>query len=166
MLPHSFLFGHLIELGKLLASAPSDIHHQWIGVLMMKKHPEIAKAGLFYMDSWPIMMPMITVFNPDLMSQFTQEENAPKAQYLRTFIHPFTQNRDLVSQDGAEWKTWRSRFNPGFSARNMTALIPAMLEEVLDFRSWLSSVSNTDRVEILEERIVLMTIDVMGRTIL
>jgi hypothetical protein len=33
----------------------------------------------------------------------------------------------------APWRKWRSTFNPGFSPRNVVAMVPELLEEMLRF---------------------------------
>jgi len=81
-------------------------------------------------------------------------------------FRPMTQNNDLVTQEGQAWKTWRSIFNPGFSARNVLSFVPDMLEEVLVFKDWLYTVAASGEVTKLEDQATKVTIDVIGRVVL
>ena len=64
-------------------------------------------------------------------------------------LEPLTGLNDLVTMEGQEWKTWRSVFNPGFSAKNLTALLPAFLEEIQVLKERLVKVAaiSTNRYE-------------------
>jgi cytochrome P450 len=142
------------------------MHPHWIQYWIMKEYPELEQAGAFYTDSWPVWEPILIVIDPDMMAQFTQETSLPKGPHFHRGFYPFTENRDLVSSEGQQWKKWRARFNPAFSTKNLTALIPAMLEEVLVFRDWMKRAAEKAEVFLLEDHIMNMTIDVMGRAIL
>ena len=119
------------------------------------------------MDIWPIGYPMVMVFDPDIMAQFTQDVNLPKwwAQGAVNF-KPFTGGRDMVNLSGEEWKQMRMMFNPGFSARNVLSLIPSFVEEMLVFRERLRKVADSDQVIELERYTTDLTVDVIGRAAL
>jgi cytochrome P450 len=188
------LWGHLPVVGKIVRSQPADMHAHHMHMFMYLSDPDILATGLCYTDAWPFFVPLLTVFDPDMIAQFAQEGYLPKHKWMRNLLYPLAQNRDLVTSEGRNWKVWRARFNPGFSARNLMSLVPAMLEEVLVFRKWMDSVAGVgnrggegvpDEVERvqgkveqgeaeegegeivrLEDRIMLTTIDIMGRAIL
>lgn len=63
---------------------------------------------------------------------------------MLSYLHPLTQNLDMVSAKGAVWRTWRTRFSHGFSPKNITALIPVILDEVAVFRDILRSKAGKD----------------------
>jgi len=165
-LPHSFLLGHLPVVARLMAKYPLDTSGQYVPLLLAKEYPEICNCGLVYVDTWPIAPPMLAVFHPDMMSQFTQETSLPKHDMLRKEFMPFTQCKDLLNLEGQEWKAWRSIFNPGFSSKNLLSFVPAMLEEVHVFRAWLKIVAKSGEVVKLEEQAMKVTIDVIGRAVL
>lgn len=137
-----------------------------IPLLLLRHDPEFFKCGIAYIDSWPFGPPMLAVFHPDMMAQFTQETSLPKAELMRIEFQPFTQLNDLVLQEGQEWKKWRSIFNPGFSAKNLLSLVPQLIDEVLVFRDWLKDVAASGQVTKLEEQAGKMAIDVIGRVVL
>lgn len=163
MLPHSFWLGHLEILGKVQAKYPADLNAQNMPLLLAHEYPELASHGLFYMDTWPFSRPMIAVFHPDMMAQFTQDTVLPKHPLLHDEFMPLDGCNDLVCQNGQAWKTWRNVFNPGFSAKNLMALIPAFLDEIHVFREWLEVVAQAGEVVQLEPKAMQATADIIGR---
>lgn len=135
--------------------------------LIAEDHPELAaQHGLFYLDSWPFAYPMLAVCNPDLIAQFMQETNMPKHPTLQTEFRPYTECRDLLNLEGAEWKMWRSVFNPGFSVKNLMALMPAFVDEIDVFREWLGKVADSGDVVPLDDQASALAADVIGRATL
>lgn len=166
MIPHSYLLGHLIESGKLLAPFPSDMFPINIATLFLQQYPQLEKNGFIVIDSWPFLQPMIFVFDPDLSAQFTQIRSLPKSWDIKFEFRPLTQNKDLVTMEGAEWKLWRSIFNPGFSAKNLMSLTPIFLEEIRTFVDILREAAKSGEVMRLEEPAINLTFDVIGRAVL
>jgi hypothetical protein len=164
--PHSYLLGHLIETGKIMARFPRDMYPLCIATLMLQKYPHLEKYGFIVLDAWPFVPPMIYVFDPDMSSQFTQVHSLPKSDDLKSEFRPLTQNKDLVTLDGQAWKFWRSVFNPGFSVKNLISLTPAFLEEIRLFSDRLRAAAKSGEVLKLEDHAVNLTIDVIGRSIL
>ncbi|RYP46982.1 hypothetical protein DL768_006905 [Monosporascus sp. mg162] len=169
IMPHSFLFGHLWTIGKvsMKAALPRDATSHWQMHFLRQEFPELASAGLLYMDVWPISFPMVAVFDPDMIAQFTQTQSLPKywAQGHREFKH-FTGGRDLVHLEGQEWKAARSMFNPGFSAKNLLSLIPSFIEEALVFKERLKKAAANGDVVRLEAYTTDLTFDIIGRAVL
>ncbi|KAI1137908.1 cytochrome P450 [Hypoxylon sp. FL0543] len=169
ILPHSFLFGHLVIIAKLYMKykIPQDGNGHWIFLYLKREYPEITKKGLIYMDPWPIGYAMIAVYHPDMMAQFTQENSLPKYWAMpQVEFKPFTGGEDLVNLDGLEWKRARSMFNPGFSARNLLSLVPDMIEEALVFRERLGKAAASGEVVRLEKYTTDITVDIIGRAAL
>ncbi|AEO66593.1 uncharacterized protein THITE_2114777 [Thermothielavioides terrestris NRRL 8126] len=164
--PHSYLLGHLIETGKIMARFLRDMYPLCIATLVLQKYPHLEKYGFIVLDAWPFVLPMIYVFDPDMSSQFTQVHSLPKSDDLKSEFRPLTQNKDLVTLDGQAWKFWRSVFNPGFSVKNLISLTPAFLEEIRLFSDRLRAAAKSGEVLKLEEHAVNLTIDVIGRSIL
>jgi hypothetical protein len=54
-----------------------------------------------------------------------------------------------LSMNGGEWKTWRSHFNPGFSAAALMEHVPYIVERVQVFCHKLRTM--------LDERLSLLT---------
>lgn len=166
MLPHSWIFGHLHHIGKTMAKYPSDVHGQYMPLLLAKDHPELEVPGLMYIDIWPIAPPMLAVFHPDMMAEFTQTTSLPKHPSLAGEFRPLTQLNDLLNMSGDTWKTWRGIFNPAFSVKNILSLVPAFLEEIDVFVDQLKGAAESGKVFRLEDKAISCTIDIIGRAIL
>jgi cytochrome P450 len=145
---------------------PPGVSPMYIPLILARKYPEIAKFGCVYMDNWPFAPPMMAVFNPDLMAQFTQDAARPKHEMMYREFRPFTGLNDLVTQEGQIWKMWRSIFNPGFSSKNVLSFVPAIIEEIRDFKVWLHAVAKSGRTAEFEQPTMKLTIDIIGRVAL
>jgi hypothetical protein len=126
---------------------------------------------VIYLDIWPVFPDiMMMVFDSRLSAQFTQTRSLPKHHITRTFLEPLTDNLDMTSADGAQSKVWRSRFNPSFSPRNISLLIPELIDEIIVFRKILGNMTGPDGswgdVFQLEERTTNLTFDVILRATL
>ncbi|KAH8778644.1 cytochrome P450 [Diaporthe sp. PMI_573] len=166
MIPHSFWFGHLEIMGKIQAKYPTDLHPQCMPLLLAQEYPEIAEQAVLYLDTWPFSHPMLAVFHPDMMAQFTQDNSRPKHTQMREEFHILSGCNDLVNQEGQVWKMWRSIFNPGFSVKNLMSLVPAFLEEIQVFRDWLNEIADSGQVVQLEAKAMRATGDIIGRATL
>ncbi|KAB5566920.1 cytochrome P450 [Coniochaeta sp. 2T2.1] len=160
---HSIIFGDLITVGKLMAKCPSDVHGQIVPHLLAQAFPELAKAGLFYVDTWPFTDPMIAVFHPDMMAQFCQEDSRPKHGHVVREFFPFTEGKDLVTSEGMQWKQWRAVFNPGFSTQNIMSLVPSFVEEILLFSKHLGKIAETGETVQMEPQATKAVFDVICR---
>lgn len=109
---------------------------------------------------------MAAAFAPELVSQFTQETSLPKSPWIRRELEPLTKALDIVSMEGSEWKLWRGVFNPGFSSKNLTALLPSFLEEIQVFKEKLLAIAKSGKVVQLEAVAQQATVDVICRAAL
>lgn len=137
-----------------------------MGYLLGKEHPELVKCGLIYIDTWPIMLPMIWCAHPDMMAQFTQVHSLPKEDFLRREFRHMTENEDLLTSEGPYWKRWRAVFNPGFSTKNLLSLVPTFLEEIRVFMDKLRKQADSGEVASFLDPCMNLTYDVIGRAVL
>ncbi|KAK8029724.1 hypothetical protein PG993_011015 [Apiospora rasikravindrae] len=123
-----------------------------------------------YLDLWPLTGSLAMVRDPVAVSQFTIVRSEPKVDVVAKFFHPMTLGLDILTTEGQTWKTWRSRFNPGFSQRNLTALMPEIIEEVSIFANRLKQVAGKGNdfgpVFPLMNMTTNLTFDVIGRATL
>ncbi|KAI8626167.1 vera protein [Xylariaceae sp. FL1651] len=172
VLPHSLLFGHLSILGDWRADNPSDANfysfHTWLIRNREKYFPGLDFVPpVVYLDIWPVEQSLAIVFDAVAASQFAQQPSLPKLPLATDFLTPLTSGLDIVSNEGTEWKTWRSRFNPGFSQRNLIAMLPELIEEISIFVSQLEGLAGSGgkwgTVFQLEEKTTNLTFDVICR---
>ncbi|TQN68636.1 Cytochrome P450 monooxygenase aflN [Colletotrichum shisoi] len=166
MLPHSFLFGHLLVIGTMMAKQPPGLSGQVMPLLLLQQHPDLCRKGVVYVDTWPIGPPMLAVFHPQIADQFTQARSLPKHSLMKREFEPLTGNNDLVNMEGPTWKAWRAVFNPGFSARNILSLVPAMVEEALVMKESLERLADSGETAPLEAGMMRATVDIIGRAVL
>jgi cytochrome P450 len=76
----------------------------------------------------------------------------------------------MVSSDGEHWKRWRATFNPGFSPRNITGLVPTIMDDMLTFVNVLDSFAEKEgqpgQVVQLEKLTTNLTFDIIGKATL
>ncbi|KAI0017090.1 vera protein [Xylariomycetidae sp. FL0641] len=175
VLPHSLLWGHLRIFSDFRNDHPPDVNiyvfHTWLMANCQKYFPGLDfPPPVVYLDLWPVIDSMCIVFDPVSAAQFTQVKSLPKVQMVRDYLEPLTGNIDIVSNEGQTWKTWRSRFNPGFSQRNIGAMLPEIIEEANVFVDVLRKLSGKDgswgRVFQYEQKTTNLTFDIMLRAAL
>ncbi|KAI1331544.1 vera protein [Xylariaceae sp. FL0255] len=174
-LPHSWLLGHLAILGDFRKDVPGDVNfyafHTWLVRNCSKYFPGLDfPPPVVYLDIWPAETPLALVFDAVAASQFVQTPSLPKHALGTDFIQVFTGGLDIISNEGQEWKTWRSRFNPGFSQRNIAAMLPELLEEAAIFAAQLEDLAGKagkwGQVFQLEEKTTNLTFDIICRAAL
>jgi cytochrome P450 len=144
MMEHSLIFGHFKCLASFRRMYPLDINVGQLSIWMVENWETLFPGqascpAVAYLDVWPMMDPVIFVLHPKVSAQFTQARSLPKGALEHDYVRPLTDNLDILSADGDVWKKWRSRFNPGFSSRSITALVPAIMEDMLVFLDVLGS---------------------------
>ncbi|KAK6953596.1 hypothetical protein Daesc_005901 [Daldinia eschscholtzii] len=172
ILPHSLLFGHLPVFAAFRAAHPPDVNiyefHYWLAANVGKYFPGHDKIPpVLYLDLWPVSRSLVLIIDPVAAAQFTQVKSLPKDRVTTDFMQPLTQNLDIVSTEGEQWKKWRSMFNPGFSQRNLTALLPELIEEAQIFANGLKDQAGKGGewgpVFQLEKRTINLTFDIIMR---
>ncbi|KAK3314244.1 cytochrome P450 4V3 [Apodospora peruviana] len=174
MMPHSFLFGHLGIIYRLTKGKPSDMHANYIASLLMQNWKSVypdqkSCPGLLYVDMWPIAPPIIFTIDPALPGQSFYNLHHHHPNTLG-YLKPLTENLDLVSFRGETWRTWRTRLSYGFAPKNITALLPTILDEVVVFCDVLRSKAGEngswgDSVQ-LEPMTTSLTFDIIARAAL
>ena len=112
-----------------MAAYPPDVHGQLMPDFLAREYPEITERGVCYIGLWPISWPMMATFHPDIAAQFTQENLRLKHEIIRGRFRPLTGLKDFVLAEESFWKRWQAIFNPGFSTKNISALVPEFIEE-------------------------------------
>ncbi|OTB01946.1 hypothetical protein M426DRAFT_323042 [Hypoxylon sp. CI-4A] len=172
MLPHSWLFGHLGIFADFRADHPPDVNiymfHGWLAANFKKYFPDLERLPpVIYLDLWPVASSLVPVYDPVAATQFTTAHSLPKESSTANYMSPLTGNLDIVSEEGELWKKWRQRFNPGFSPRNLTALLPELIEEVKVFVDVLKNLAGENGewgpVFQLEEKTTNLTFDIIVR---
>ncbi|KAI0484410.1 cytochrome P450 4V3 [Xylariaceae sp. FL0804] len=175
ILPHSIVLGHLLVLAEFTQLHPPDVNihvfHTWLSENCQKYFPgHDHLPPVVYLDLWPVSDSLAIVSDPELASQFTVVKSLPKIRMVKQYIKPLTAAIDIFCTEGPAWKSWRSILNPGFSNRNLTAMVPNMIEEVLVFAEELKKLAGENEtwgsVFPLEQKTINLTFDVICRAAL
>ncbi|KAK0611389.1 cytochrome P450 [Immersiella caudata] len=177
IMSHSFLLGHLPIVAQMMKSKPRDLHWGYIPQMIVDDwkafFPDCtACPAIIYLDVWPVGPPTVYTIDPAMSTQSiqTNHQKLQKVENMLRILHPLGQNLDILTTHGPQWRVWRSRFNPAFSSKSITALVPTILEEVVVFRDILRSKIGKDGnwgdVFTLEPLTTNLTFDVIGRAAL
>ena len=161
---HHPIFGHLLVAKEFLSKIPRDAHPQYFPSLIRRAMPQV--GPVFYLDMWPISVPLLVATSASAAQQFTQEHSLPKSDGLRKVLRPLAQNQDLVSLEGPPWKKWRNVFNPGFSASHLILLTPQIIKEVSTFCEVMRERAKAGDMFLLKEVTLNLTMDIIGRVVL
>jgi len=191
LMHHSWLLGHLGVMKDYAAEHPKDTNsvmlEPWLAKNRKKYFPGLDDTDsdssrlppVVYLDLYPFTsFPMAIVCDPDMSAQLLSPHPGAVAGITRGPVQqrlftPLTDNDDIFSMEGPEWKRWRAKLNPAFSNRNITALVPEMLDEIEVFaRELEKSVGRGDdkdngwgEVFQMSLRTGSLTVDVIGRAL-
>ncbi|KAK2872113.1 hypothetical protein FQN49_002556 [Arthroderma sp. PD_2] len=177
IMTHSFLLGHLPVVRRFYLDWASDANFIQTFGYYISKHwkrffPDQDQCPpVVYVDVWPISTPMAFSMEAYVSNQIEIGKTLlPKSPLQGEYLKPISNGRDLNCMHGEEWRTWRSRFNPGFSKASIRAWIPAVLEEVEAFAEAFQDLAGKDGawgpVFQLEKISSNLAFDVTGRVVL
>ncbi|KAL4808550.1 cytochrome P450 [Aspergillus unguis] len=126
----SWITGHLLSLQKYVNRLPSDAN---ILLAVHELTKDYADTEVFLVDTWPASPAMYMIYDPDTAVQVSIKYNLPKPASFQNQLKPITGGPSMVSINDAEWKKWRSIFNPGFSTGNMLDHVSAVVDSVQVF---------------------------------
>lgn len=168
--------GHLPIMFEFRKEFPGDINignfHPWIINNYQKYFPEMDHCPpVIYLDLWPVLKaPIVAAYKNTVAAQFTQTKNLDKHQISLDFMNPLTKGLDIATLQGDEWKKWRGWFNPGFSSRNVSSMVPDLIEEIKDFADNLQQKAGPNgswgRMFQLRNMTTALTFDIIVRAVL
>lgn len=154
--------GHLLVLQKYVDRLPSDAH---VLLAVHELAKDYADTEIFLMDVWPVFPAVYMIYDPDTSVHVSTKYNLPKVHNFHKFMLPITGGPSLLSMNDAEWKKWRSIFNPGFSFGNMADQVPAVVDSVQVFCEILRDKVGTGIFQ-LDELTTRLTMEVILRVTL
>ncbi|KAE9378297.1 cytochrome P450 [Stipitochalara longipes BDJ] len=126
----SWLAGHTLVLLRYSSRLPPLANVALVLQDMLREFPE---SEMFLLDLWPSYPPVIINCNPEVGLAVSQKYNLPKSPTLEEAVRPIVGGPSILSMNGSDWKTWRSRFNPGFSAASLMGHVPYIVDRVQVF---------------------------------
>ncbi|KAJ1324741.1 sterigmatocystin biosynthesis cytochrome P450 monooxygenase [Microdochium nivale] len=190
ILPHTWLLGHMYIFGDFFKDNPRDTNiaelQPWLAANLERYFGKDRPAEIppvVYLDLWPaVSFPLAIVFDADMATQLLaarpqlgQPSGITRGPVQKQLFIALTGQDDIFCMEGAEWKTWRSRLSPAFSSRNITALVPQMIDETLVFARGLEAMAAAGDskegegwgpVFQLLQRTTSLTVDVIARALI
>lgn len=140
--PHSWLFGHLPALLKASKRFPPDVHPQLILNSLVDEY-SLRDSGVMYLDTFPVRSDnQMVITQGALCAQVASFHVMRKSPALKNTFGRVIGLKAISITDGAQWRKFRTIFNPGFAASNIMSLMPAMLDEGEIFVSHLSAIAS------------------------
>lgn len=101
-----------------------------------------------------------------MMAEITVKTSLPKHIEVAKFMKHIGGPGNLVSSEGAEWKKWRSAFNPGFSASHLMTLVPTIVDECVVFCKIMKEHARRNDLFRMETASTKLTVDIIGKVVL
>jgi cytochrome P450 len=161
--PHSYLFGSLISMGKVVAQQPGSAAPQTYPTFI-KEYYNL--GDWFTFDPWPFGPATLVTFDPQMVHDFTVKNSMPKHPVVDDFMQNFGGEGNMVSSEGSQWKKWRSAFNPGFSAAYLMTLVPSIVDNCDVFSSLMLARAKTNELFRMEFATTNLTVDIIGKVVL
>ena len=107
------------------------------------------------------------IADPEITSQYITTGHSHLKSPLETaFLNKFLGDKNMVSVEGAEWKSLRSVFNPGFAASHLMTLSGYIVDASLEFCDVMREKAESNELFELEEYTTRLTIDIIGKVVL
>lgn len=161
---HSLLFGHLLAIKPYVDKLPSDAH----GFITFGQMARKYSGGIFYLDMWPFIGPIMICTSVTAAVQATQKTvlAARKPTSLYAWFYSIAGGPNLFTMPEDEWKGWRKIFNPGFSQTHLLRLVPDIVHETRAYRDLLKEYAEADAMFSLDEATLWFTMDLIGAIVL
>jgi len=150
-------------MGKVVAQQPGSAAPQ--------TYPSFIKeyynlGDWFVFDPWPFGPVTLVTLSPEMAHEFTVKQSMPKHPVVDDFMQNFGGAGNMVSSEGAQWKKWRSAFNPGFSAAYLMTLVPSIVDNCDVFSSIMLARAKTNELFRMESATTNLTVDIIGKVVL
>ncbi|KAF7951336.1 hypothetical protein EAE96_006652 [Botrytis aclada] len=164
---HSFLFGHLLLLGKMSRRLPKDAHYQYMFGEIYRDHFE--STGVYYLDLWPMTGLFMCIHSPTTAISVTQTNTliaARKVDLLPRFFKPIAGGPCLFDMPEESWRPWRAVFNKAFNNEHFQKLVPGMVKQIEVYKDILREHAEKGDMFYLDTTTLRFTMDLIGKTIM
>lgn len=159
-----WVLGNIDVMARTVPLYPNDAHPQGIFLYLQQKYN---LPAVWYLDLWPVADSFIFTNDPLIASRYaTTGQSLPKSASFKRYIDALLGVNNIVSTEGAHWKSLRSMFNPGFSSAHLMNLVPYIVEASLTFVDILREKAATNELFLLEDQATRLTIDIIGKVVL
>lgn len=163
---HSFLFGHLLLIKKMMDALPKDAHYELAFGDIFRQY--FARDGAFYIDLWPLSELYLAVISPTAAIQAAQTSgiSCERPRLLERFFKPITGGPNLFDLSEKKWRPWRAIFNKGFSTEHVLSLVPGMISITSTYCDTLRKHAQKGDMFLLDPTTLRFTMDLIGKTVL
>ncbi|KAF5869938.1 putative afln vera monooxygenase protein [Botrytis fragariae] len=137
---HSFLFGHLLLLGKMFRRLPKDAHYQYMFGEIYRDHFESTGTNTLIA--------------------------ARKVDLLARFFKPIAGGPCLFDMPEESWRPWRAVFNKAFNNDYFQKLVPGMVKQIEVYKDILREHAEKGDMFYLDTTTLRFTMDLIGKTIM
>lgn len=121
---------------------------------------------LFTLDLWPFGPSFLMSASPAIYEQYMISRDAPKPAMLVETLEPIGGKANLVLDNGARHRRWRSAFNPGFSNAHLTTLVPEIVDAVSTFRQKMLKNAASHQLFRMTHDTTRLTIDIICKVVM
>ena len=156
-----FLIGNIDIPTDCAQHFPPDAHPHCYYRYIEKKY---GARKFMYQDWWPFAPQWLLMNDPEIISKYiTTDQSLPKSYMESNFLDMFLGANNMVSIEGAHWKTLRSAFNPGFAPAHLMTLVPYIVDACMTFNNVLARLAKSNELFEMEEISTRLTIDIIGK---
>lgn len=146
------LLGHLPLFKQVVGLFPKDANDAYILRQIVIDWPTYFPGAtscppVIYLDLWPIFSsPIIRINDAALCQDLVAGRFPPRHELLKYLARAISGHRNLFEWDGAVHRLWRTRLNPGFSAKNLQMHVAKgkLVDEVCVFVERLKKSTGAD----------------------
>ncbi|KAF2805343.1 uncharacterized protein BDZ99DRAFT_118227 [Mytilinidion resinicola] len=156
------IFGHLLVMDKsfkTLKMPPDLVNPDRFHAL---SEEFAASDGLYYMDLWPFINPMLLTSTPSYAIQTAQRNDLEKPDDLVSFLHPIAGGNSVFTANGDDWKHGRHIFQTGFNSAYILDQAEHVIVEAEVFVEILEEHALKGDIFCLDHAAIKYTMDISG----
>ena len=161
--PHSYIWGSLLSINEVVQEQPKRAAPQCLPLFIKEKY---SLKDYFYMDPFPFGPASLVILNAEMLQDVAVRNSLPKHPAVEAFVRHVGGPGDMVTAEGAEWKKWRSSFNPGFANAHLMTLVPLIVDQGKMFVENLTQKAEEKALFRLEPLATRLTVDIIGKVVL
>ncbi|GME50131.1 hypothetical protein W97_05620 [Neofusicoccum parvum] len=117
---------------------------------------------VFYLDLWPFSAPILVIGDPEVGKQVGVDHYLHKPSSFVKYQASINGWKNLLTQEGSEWKQWRTLLNPGFQPKYLMQQVPGLMMLCERFCKQLEKTAETKTIMRLEVASIKLAIEVIG----
>ncbi|KAI0151833.1 cytochrome P450 [Xylariaceae sp. FL1272] len=163
----NLIWGHLKAMGELTRQAKPAAH---VDMIFEQMWSSIGRPPVMLVDLRPLSAPLALITSHEVAEQITKSTkdfptSAPKSS-TADYMDPMIGSTSMLRISGNHWKESRKMYNPGFSPKFLSSLLPLILEEMKPFLSYLDQYAASGESFSLDHLLANLTFDIIGAAVM